>query len=371
MSKQILDIDLDKLEFDKENPRLVEFGDIKKYQEEDLVKLLCKTMAVEEIILSISKSGFFSNDPLIAIKHNEKYIVIEGNRRLAAVKVIKDYNKYSEFFPNSINEPSKELLEKLNKIPVLIENSRKDAWQFIGFKHVNGAAKWDSFAKAQYIAKVHNEFKVPLDEIALQIGDTNKIAQKLYQALMTINQAEKNKVFDRDDIWGKRLFFSHLYTGLQYEGFRNYVKLKDSSDESDEPINKEGLSQLGEVLEWLYGSKKKERKPVIQSQNPDLRYLDAVLKNTQAVSALKASGELSYAYEISQPDDTKFVDSLNEAKRALYKSLQYLSTGYKSDEPNLRLAGTIAKMADELYEGMDSKRRKESGTGKKQRLTEE
>ncbi|MBA4241438.1 MAG: hypothetical protein C0448_11985 [Sphingobacteriaceae bacterium] len=370
MPKQIEDIELSKLDFDRENPRLVEYGNIQKKTEEELVELLCNVMAVEEIILSISKSGFFNNDPLIAIKVGDRYTVIEGNRRLAAIKVITDYKKFSAFYPSIIPEPSKELLASLTKIPVLVEQSRKDAWQFIGFKHVNGAAKWDSFAKAQYIAKVHNEFNVSLDEIALQIGDTNKIVQKLYQALMVIHQAEKNKVFDRDDIWGKRLYFSHLYTGLQYEGFREYVKLKDLSDESLEPVNKGGIENLGSVLEWLYGSKKKDQKPVIVSQNPDLRYLDAVLKNPQAISSLKANNELAYAYEISQPDDTKFADSLNEAKRALYKAQQYLSTGYKSDEPTLKLAGTVATMADELYEGMELKRKKETGADKKNRLTE-
>lgn len=365
----IQDINITLLEFDKKNPRLVEFGFDEKVTEEKLVDTLCRVMAVEEIILSLHHSGYFKNDPLIAIPHGKKFIVIEGNRRFAAIKVITEYPKYEKFYPKSLDEPSEKLKQSLQNIPVVIEESREKAWQFIGFKHVNGAAKWNSYAKAEYIAQVHNDFGVSLEDIGLQIGDTNKTVQRLYQSLMVINQAEQSKVFDKNDIEAPRLYFSHLYTGLQYDGIRDYIGLKSSDDESASPANK--VQELGDVLTWLFGSKKKNAKAVIISQNPDLRNLDAVVKSSQAVAALKATNDLNVAFEISQPDSLKFTDSLNEAKRALYKSLQYSVTGYDGDISNLRLAGSVANMADELYKKMEEKHNKITPTVKKTRLTDQ
>jgi hypothetical protein len=372
MSKTPENFELSKLEFDKENPRLVEFGLSKNQSEENIVKFLNEVMAVDELIFSIVNSGFFMHEPLIGIPHGKKITIIEGNRRLAALRVIVEYDKYKEFYPKSLPKPSTKLINSLNKeIPVYEVSSRKDAWQFIGFKHVNGAAKWGSYAKAQYIAQVHNEFKIPLDNVASQIGDTNKTVQKLYQALMVIEQAEKKKIFDRTDVNAPRLFFSHLYTGLQYEGFKSFLNIDETAANTTEPIRKSKINELGELLGWIYGSKRKELQPIIQSQNPDLGYLDAVLKDTPAVAALRDTRNLMVAYEISQPDDFKFTQSLNEAKRALYKSLQYTVTGYKGDEDNLRTAGTIAKMAEELYDNMEKRsieiNRKDK---KKNRLTE-
>jgi hypothetical protein len=365
----IQDINISKLEFDKKNPRLVEFDYQGKITEEKLVETLCRIMAVEEIILSLHHSGYFKNDPLIAIPDGDKFIVIEGNRRLAAIKVITEYSKYQKFYPKSLPVPDEKLIEKLQLIPVVIEKSREAAWQFIGFKHVNGAAKWNSYAKAEYIAQVHEEFGVSLLDIGLQIGDTNKTVQRLYQALMVIEQAEDNKVFDKGDITAPRLFFSHLTTGLQYDGIREYIGLKDAEAESKQPVSK--VEQLGEVLDWMFGSKKRGIKSVIISQNPDLRNFDAVVKSPQAISALKATNDLNVAYEISRPDDFKFTESLNEAKRALYKSLQYSATGYDGDIANLRLAGSIAEMADELYRSMEKKNIILNGNiDKKRRLTE-
>ncbi|MBN8673103.1 MAG: hypothetical protein J0L56_03150 [Chitinophagales bacterium] len=367
---EIENVNISRLEFDRENPRLVEFGLSKNETEENIVSFLNNVMAVDELIFSIVNSGFFMHEPLIGIPNKKNIVIIEGNRRLAALKVITEYNKYKEFYPKSLPKPSQRLIESLKEIPVYKVTSRKDSWQFIGFKHVNGAAKWGSYAKAQYIAQVHNEFKIPLEQIASQIGDTNKTVQKLYQALMIIEQAEKKKIFNRTDINAPRLYFSHLYTGLQFEGFKSFLNVDDNSADTPEPIRKTKMKELAELLDWIYGSKKKELKPVIQSQNPDLSYLDAVLKNTPAIAALRDTRNLIVAYEISQPDDFKFTQSLNEAKRALYKSLQYTVTGYKGDEDNLRTAGTIVKMSEELYDNMEKKSHEVSKKDKKARLTE-
>jgi hypothetical protein len=326
-------------------------------------------MTVEEIILSLHHSGYFKNDPLIAIAEGEKFVVIEGNRRLAAIKVITEYPKYQKFYPKSLPAPTVEIIARLQEIPVVVEQSRKDAWEFIGFKHVNGASKWNSYAKAEYIAQVHNDFGISLNDIGLQIGDTNKTVQRLYQSLMVLQQAEKNKVFDKGDITAPRLYFSHLTTGLQYDGIREYIGLQEIETESTEPAEK--VAELGEVLDWMFGSKKKGIKSVILSQNPDLRNFDAVIKSTQARLALKATNDLYMAYEISQPDDFKFTESLGEAKRALYKALQYSATGYNGEISDLRTAGSIATMADELYLSMEKKNLEVYGKPeKKSRLTE-
>ncbi len=39
-------------------------------------------------MLSIGQQGYFPGEPLLAVKSNGNYIVVEGNRRLAAVKLL-------------------------------------------------------------------------------------------------------------------------------------------------------------------------------------------------------------------------------------------------------------------------------------------
>lgn len=367
-------IDPIELSFDFKNPRIAEFGLTAKTPEQDIIKILWDVMGVEEIVLSIRASGFFEHESLIAIKEDGKKVVIEGNRRLAAVKCILDPDlaDYIGINKNTllVSEGAKETLRKL---PVIFVNERQDAWKFIGFKHINGPAKWGSYAKAQYISQIKNEYNIPLADIASQIGDTHKTVQKLYQGLQVIEQAEKLNVFDRSDIAANRLYFSHLYTGLTYEGFKEYIGISGVSEEIENPVPPDKKEHLGELLTWIYGSKKNNIAPAIQSQNPDLRRLEAVLKNREATIALRDRVPLHHAYEISQPKDETFEQSMLEAKRALQKAQSYQTEGFDGkDESLLRLASSIVNIAEELYDTMEVKYLKSKGLdGKKKRLFDE
>lgn len=374
MKQSLEQIDPQHLSFDYKNPRIAEFGPTLETPEQEIIKTLWDVMGVEEIVLSIRASGFFDHEPLIAVKENGKNVVIEGNRRLAAVKCIlnPEIADYIGVNKNTLSIPT-EYKETLRALPVIFVDQRQDAWKFIGFKHINGPAKWGSYAKAQYISQIKNEYGIPLAEVASQIGDTHNTVQKLYQGLQVIEQAEKLNVFDRSDIAANRLYFSHLYTGLTYEGFKDYIGIKGVSEEVKDPVPTEKKEQLGELLTWIYGSKKNKAAPVIQSQNPDLRRLEAVLRSREAIHALRDGIPLYQAYELSQPKDETFEQSLLEAKRALQKAQSYQTEGFDGkDESLLRQAALIARMADELYEFMETKWRLTKGEdGKKKRLFDE
>lgn len=366
---EIQNIKLKSLKLDHKNPRLSEFGITEKSPEEEILQILWDEMAVNELMYSIVSNGFWDYEPLIVMEDGDDYITIEGNRRLAAVKII--HHPGSINIPKHILEKIKdELIEQTSRLPVIVVDSREDSWKFVGFKHVNGPAKWGSFAKAKYIAEIHNDYKVPLDVIAYQIGDTNNTAQKLYQGLMVLDQAEKTKVYRYDDIQANRIYFSHLYTGLQREGIREYLQIKDAEDESQTPVPESRLKELGQLLEWLYGSKRNNTQPLIKSQNPDLKYLDEALQSKEAIVALHQGEPLSYAYELSRANDALFEENILTAKKSLQKARAYLTTGYKGEESLLRVAGSVAELADDLYEEMEKVHKEINSKPKKDRLTE-
>ena len=331
-------------------------------------------MAVNELMYSIVSNGFWDYEPLILLpknnsSNNNEYIAIEGNRRLAAVKLIHDQGSIK--VPNHIlDKISRGLIKETQTLPAIVVKSREEAWQFIGFKHVNGPAKWGSFAKAKYIAEIHNDYNVPISDIAYQIGDTNKTAQRLYQGLMVLDQAERVKVYKYEDIQANRIYFSHLYTGLQREGIREYLQIKDVEDESPDPVPEQRYNQLGKLLEWLFGSKRNGTQAIIKSQNPDLKYLDEVLQSKEATAALSSGEPLSYAYELSRASDALFEENLLAAKRTLQKARAYLTTGYNGEENILRVAGSVAELADDLYEEMTKVNQEKSQKSRKKRLTE-
>lgn len=369
MNSEIKNIELAKLLLDNKNPRLSEFGIDEKSKENEILKILWEEMAVNELMYSIVSNGFWDYEPLIVLKKGDHYIVVEGNRRLAAIQILR--KKYPIKIPSHITEKiTRDLIKQTSSLPCIEINNREESWKYIGFKHVNGPAKWGSYAKAKYIAEIHNLYGISINEIAYQIGDTNKIAQKLYQGLMVLEQAQSMKVFDYEDIQANRIYFSHLYTGLQREGISQFLEIKNSEEEEEFPIPKEKQKELGQFLEWLYGSKKNNTQPIIKSQNPDLKYLDEVLQSKEATIALLAGEPLSYSFELSRSSDALFEENLLAAKRGLQKARAYLTTGYKGEENILKVAGSVAELADDLYDEMDKVNKEKNKKSKKTRLTE-
>ena len=77
---------VEKLLLDPKNPRL---GDTTaEATQAEILQTLWSEFAVDEIALSIAANGFFPYEPLFAATAAGNYIVIEGNRRLAAVKLL-------------------------------------------------------------------------------------------------------------------------------------------------------------------------------------------------------------------------------------------------------------------------------------------
>lgn len=355
-----------KLHFDRSNPRLAEYGIAATTQDSDILQILWDAMDVRELVQSISASGFFPHEAVIAAEEAGKLVVIEGNRRLAAVKVLLS-PEIADGHGWQVPELTVEKRKALSEIPVII-SSRESAWRYLGFKHVNGPAKWSSYAKAAYIAEIHRKYRIPLADIANQIGDRHNTVQRLFRGLMTLEQAEKSGVYDREDRFRQRLSFSHLYTGLDYEGIGTFLSIAPKEEETESPVPQNKLKELGELCIWLYGSKKNKQPPVVESQNPDLRRLNAVVGNREAIAGLRAGTELSKAFEISRPPAAVFEEALLAAKRELTTAQANLTTGYDKSIALLKIAASIANIADDLYQEME---RKQNPPKKKSRVVED
>lgn len=348
-------IEVGKLLLDAKNPRLAEYALGDRPTQQELLKILWQKMAVDELAMSIGARGYFPHEPLFVEPEGDKLVVIEGNRRLAAVMLLLDAETRKRLKITDLPSITPSAAKELQKLPV-VRTTRKDLWQYLGFKHVNGPAKWGSYAKAQYIAEVRQNFDVPLEVIAAQIGDRNRTVQRLYRAMMVIKQAEDAGVFKREDRFHGSFSFSHLYTGLDYEGFKRFLQLKDESAESPTPVPNGRMRELGELCRWLYGNKKENVRPLIESQNPDLAILDDVLQKDAAIDTLRNGLPLQVARDVSLGDERIFRQALQDAKYALQKATGTLTTGFhKEHQDLLRTGREIAEIADDLVAQMERK----------------
>ena len=356
-SELLVDTPTAELHFDRRNPRLfLEDSLTRDLSDTDFVHLLWRDFAVDEVALSIGNNGFFRHEPLFVTMEEGRRVVIEGNRRLAAVRLLVDPDLRKEVGATDLPRISSELKQELEALPV-IECERNEVWQFVGFKHVNGPQSWQSYAKAQYVAWVHDELSIPLAEIARRIGDQHTTVRRLYRGLMALRQAEQRRVFDRVDRWKKHFSFSHLYTGLGYSNIQGFLGIDDENSFRCDPVPEDHVKDLGNLCLWLYGRTSTGTQPVVRSQNPDLRNLDIAIGSSRGLVALQRGLPLDVVLEISAGDEELFKGGLIAALNGLQEARGKQLTGDSGDADTMRIANEVLDLADRLVTDMEDYRR--------------
>ena len=354
-SNEVEWVSVAELLLDSRNPRLT---DDEELSQDQLTEKLWREYAVDEIAMSIAANGYFRHEPLFVDDDNNQLTVIEGNRRLAAVKILIDSQLRAQLKAPEFVDLTSELVEELSELPI-IRRSRTDVWQYVGFKHVNGPQPWQSSAKAQYIAWVHNELEIPLAQIARQIGDRHATVRRLYRGQMAIEQAAATQVFLVDDRYNRRFAFSHLYTGLDYPNIQTYLGIEPEESYKPNPVPEDHIEHLGHLCIWLYGSTSRDTKPLIRSQNPDLRTLEETLAKPEGIEALRHGRDLDVAREIAIGDPALFRRDLVDAKLKLQSAQGRQTGGDTGDQDSLELVIQILDIADSLRLTMQAVRRGE------------
>ena len=348
------DVSVNKLFLDEQNPRL-RSHDAKTQGE--ILGVLVREMSVDEIALSIAANGYYATERLLVIDRDSgprgTFTVIEGNRRLAAVQVLLDGKKRRSAGATGLPRLTSARRRELQTLPVSIFPGREQLWPYLGFRHVNGPREWDAFAKAQYVAMVHETYGVPIDEISNRIGDRFSTVQRMYLGYRLVRQAEDASVFDREDrYYDRRFYFSHLYTAADQPQFRKFLGITDRRASLPKPVPRSSLDKLGELLLWIYGSRSEDKDPIIQRQNPDLNLLRDSIGNEDALATIRRGVGLERASEVARGDDSVFRERLSAAKDSLIEVGSFVRLGYQGEPDLLDTARDIRNLADDLYERM-------------------
>jgi hypothetical protein len=115
-------ISTDLLDFDPENPRLVEDG-TKNPSEEHIISALAETADLSEVVESIAANGYFDIEPLIVQRVKDRFRVLEGNRRLAAIRLIQK-PALAKSVGITVPDISNEVLESINAVTVYAVEKR-------------------------------------------------------------------------------------------------------------------------------------------------------------------------------------------------------------------------------------------------------
>jgi hypothetical protein len=362
-------VPIDWLALDRGNPRLV--GIDLKATDESIIAQLYRGEELTELLQSIAANGYLDIEPLI-VMFNEKQgllTVLEGNRRLAAIRLFREpelvqrINK-TERLRIAVPNLPEVYRQTLDTVSVYRVPDRDAARSFIGFKHINGAAKWESYAKAKFAAEWFRSGDVTLEQIAEKIGDKHDTIKRMVAAIYVLEQAERSGIFILTNRHVAKFNFSHLYTALSRTSYMNFLGLETAwsrYDPEPDPIPEEKFDNLREVLVWIYGSKEDNQAPIVRSQNPDIKYLGEVLTSTEGLHVLRTGYSLDEAHSSTQPADEKLSSALIRARSMLREAVNNLRGYNGQDHSLLNVAEDVSETAQTIHSRMLKKFRDTTG----------
>lgn len=346
-------ISVDKLYFDPHNPRLPSY--VRDGGEAAVLKWMLTEGDLIELMTAIAATGYSSSEALLVTQSPTKgqYIVVEGNRRLAAVKLLMN--------PESAPTRQKTILnliqdiqpDQIEHLPVIIYEARDDILDFLGFRHITGIKSWGARAKADYLRQLFNRHhksdtseQETIRTISNIIGSKPYYVNKLLVAHEIVSVGEEENFWGSDQIDYEELNFSVLHTALGYENIRKFAGTPTSfMIEFLEQVNKK---QLSELLEWVVGKNK------IISESRELKELNYVLGNETALSKIRNGYALKIAatYTGIALDDFRSLiatayQKLEEADRLAINVDNFDETDLDDAKNVYKLARKISKYIEE------------------------
>lgn len=280
---------------DPKNPRLGRRTASPKLEQKDVLDVM-RDWTLEELAESFLTSGFWPQEALIAVREDlygaSQLVVVEGNRRLAALKCLKEAvdgappGKYWADLLKRGNVPE----GLLENVPYIEVASRADVSAYLGFRHVTGIKEWKPAEKAEYIAKLIDDEHLTYDEVRRKIGSKMPAVRQHYISYNLLLQMEQQDGVAIDKVEEK---FSVLYLSLRTQGVQKYlhVDIQAPPERARTPVPPEALENLVRYARWLFGD---DKTPPLFTDSRNVDTFGKILESTEGVDYLERTERPSF-----------------------------------------------------------------------------
>lgn len=298
------ELHLSQLALDPENPRLPRDSVSDTASDDQLLPEFVKRYNLLELARSIADKGFTPHhaEALLVIAHpsrEDHFVVVEGNRRLAALKLLTSQKCREAAGATSLEWgvlADKASQQRLDPVPAVVYSDRRTLDDYLGFRHITGPRPWRPEAKARYIAQLLGSDKT-IDEVVRRIGSNRRTVRRFAEAHAIYTQALDAGIPMDEAERG----FGVFYNALDQEGVRNFLGLDRQvtiTGLPNSPVPERHLDDLRTLLELLFGDSSQNLESVIH-ESRELRKLGQVLDNSPARATLIRRRDLELAWRVS------------------------------------------------------------------------
>jgi hypothetical protein len=319
-----------------------------KLSDDELLVFIERNFEPVTVAESIARHGYFGSEPIVVCEEDDRWIVLEGNRRLVALFGLARPELRAQFDdPEEWDDlASRREIAMDMQVPVVIADEREDADAVIGFRHIAGVVDWKPLQRAQFIAYLVDDRGKGFLEVADTVGEEEQVVRMLYRNQSILERARQLGRDDLADAAERR--FGTYTAALNRTGIREFIGARAVGDvrEGYEQLPDDKLDALAELSSWLYGSDDDGK---VIGETRDLTALAEVLRAPKALDELRRTRDLSAAYALTPGPPKRLLKQLAQAVghlRAVANSAELIVGEAKTEELVEELEDLTGQIAD-------------------------
>lgn len=358
-------VKIGQLRFDAGNPRFPPGLD--GHDEAAVLSYMLDDASLLDLIGSIAEQGFFPGEPLLICPEqdlpedqqppppssDDVYRVIEGNRRLAALRLLRD-PAHAPARRQAIERLAGEV-DLPDDAPAIIFPTRDSILDYLGYRHVTGIKEWDPLAKAQYLEDLRRRWgeegrPTDLRSLARSIGSSAPYVGRLLVGVALIRRVQP--FLEQHDLEPQSIPFSLLTTALNYEDIVDFLGISPNDPDLD------GLDdeRLEDLVTWLFVPTRHPpgaEPATVLGDSRNMRFLNIAVTSERAVAAMKEEAvPARQAARLAVDPPKVFSESLVEGRRHVRVAQEQLPEVPAPSRDDRDVASDLRDRVDVILEKM-------------------
>jgi hypothetical protein len=227
----------------QDNPDFV-YADERRFHEPGVQSRAFRRLRDEESLLELKNSfltnGFIPVERLVVRPYphaDAKYLVLEGNRRLAALMWIADDHEAGVVVADFI-------LESLEAVPVIVVEGGEDPAFFqalMGVRHVSGIRQWGGYQRAKLVVTLKDQHELASSEIADRLGMSVHEVNRRYRAFKALQQMQDDENYGE---YAKPSMYPLYHEAVSLPTAREWLGWKEEEGQFTEETQREQFYEL-------------------------------------------------------------------------------------------------------------------------------
>lgn len=197
---------------------------------EDIIEEAGDKGSFMDLIRSIATNGFIPADPIVVWKDgkNDRYYVAEGNRRVLALKLLRDPSKAPREIRGTVTRLANSW-ERIDKIYVNIAPTFEDAEWYISQRNSTSSIqqKWSRLQQMRWIESLYDKYaddpELLMQKSSMSISDIEQIIRYIRLLNLVNEEQVKNALTEAE----YKAATAHTFPITIFERFFNMTKVRE------------------------------------------------------------------------------------------------------------------------------------------------